>query len=132
MSSNLAGLLLAQLQESTSTNTRNTQVAIRTYLVYVPVNDNTGKPFPAQLIDSIRRDVIDTYGGLTQLPVSQGFWYDESSGKLYGDYILPWIVSVPDTDNNAIYFASLASRIKTLLGQESVYIDSWLGNGKLY
>jgi hypothetical protein len=61
----------------------------RRYDVYLPLTDNTGRPIPDAIFDSVDRRLVDHFGGLTsqqrEFPL-RGIWRAES--QLYLDQVI--------------------------------------------
>ncbi len=47
--------------------------------IFLPLSDNDGRPFGAELFGEVRRELVDRFGGLTAFTQSpaEGLWKDE-------------------------------------------------------
>lgn len=67
---------------------------------YLPLHDNTGEPFPAQMFRTVETELSSRFGGVTghlQSPAS-GLWRD--GGELHADDVVVFEVLSEETDRD--------------------------------
>ncbi len=57
------------------------------YDIYIPLQGNDGIDFPQDVLDRVRDELIDLFGGVSIIPFIDGYWKDDE-GKLYQDQIV--------------------------------------------
>jgi len=95
--------------------------SIETWKVIVPLYDNDNKEFPEELINSVRIEVINEFGGLTAINVV-GQW--QSGKELFTDRNIQVIIDVPIKDHNrtSTFFLNLKDKLREELRQHKIYV----------
>ena len=70
---------------------------IESWKIFIPMQDNRQKPFPEEIINSIKSKIITEFGGLTSINIV-GYW--DSGEQIYVDRGITIIVDVPAEDHN--------------------------------
>ena len=89
--------------------------------IYVPLRDNDGIPFPRTVLDELRRELTDRFGGVTahlRAPAA-GAWKDEEGDVARDDVV---IVEVMVDELDRAWWAGYRSRLEERLRQEEVMI----------
>jgi hypothetical protein len=94
---------------------------IETWKVIVPLHDNDKREFPEELINSVRTEVINEFGGLTAINVV-GQW--QSGKELFTDRNIQVIVDVPIKDHKrtTAFFLNLKDELREELKQHKIYV----------
>ena len=92
---------------------------LREYTVLVPLFDNAGVAFAADLLAALRLELIETFGGCTRQDGLVGAWIDD--GVLYEDINASFTVATGRPDGRALIEA-FARRWGKRLGQIAMYV----------
>jgi hypothetical protein len=87
--------------------------------VYVPLDDNQGRPFSADEWDAALGGLIARFGGATLDRPLEGFWV-APDGRVQRDRVRPMIVSFPP--HRLAEFRESLDALGRRLGQEAVYV----------
>lgn len=95
--------------------------AMKEYDIYVPLHNNDGSPIEAARISSIKRRLVEQFGGLTHFPQeNEGLW--KVGNFTFRDKIVILRVLTNDPLKAQLFFAQLKKEIKQGFGQEDVLI----------
>jgi len=94
---------------------------IESWQIIIPLADNQQQPFPEEIIERIKSQIISEFGGLTSFNVI-GYW--KSGEKLYLDNDIVIIIDVPVKYHGAAstFFMELKDELMKELRQEKIYI----------
>lgn len=94
---------------------------MKEYDIYVPLHNNDGSPIEAARISSIKRRLVEQFGGLTHFPQeNEGLW--KVGNFTFRDKIVILRVLTNDPLKAQLFFAQLKKEIKQGFGQEDVLI----------
>jgi hypothetical protein len=89
--------------------------------IFVPLRDNDGIPFPRTMLDSLRRELTDRFGGVTahvRAPAA-GAWKDDE-GEVATDDVV--IVEVMADDLDRAWWSAFRARLEEHLRQDEIMI----------
>ena len=94
---------------------------IESWQITIPLADNQQQPFPEEIIETIKSQIISKFGGLTSFNVV-GYW--KSGEKLYLDKNIVIIIDVPVKYHGtaSAFFMELKDELMKELRQEKIYI----------
>lgn len=86
----------------------------------LPISDNSGKPFPTDMLKDIQRELQTRFGGLTAYnrAPAQGIW--ETGGAPARDDIV--IVEVMAETLDRLWWQGFRSRVETVLRQKMLIV----------
>jgi hypothetical protein len=87
--------------------------------VYLPLDDNRGRPFSAGEWDAALEGLIARFGGATLDRPLEGYWLDHA-GRIQRDRVRPLIVSFPP--HRLAEFRESLDALGRRLGQEALYV----------
>jgi hypothetical protein len=88
--------------------------------ILLPMQDNTGDPFPAELYTKVRSDLAERFGGLTAYTraPAQGLWRNQ--GETTHDEIVVFEVMVEELDRE--WWADYRAALEELFRQDQIVI----------
>jgi hypothetical protein len=89
------------------------------YTVLIPLFDNTGVAFAAELLAALRLELIEIFGGCTRQDGLIGAWLQD--GVLYEDIVASFTVATARRDGRAV-IEKFAQRWGRQLGQLAMYV----------
>ncbi|MCK5109863.1 MAG: hypothetical protein KAR25_09240, partial [Methanosarcinales archaeon] len=94
---------------------------IESWQITIPLTDNQQQPFPEEIIERIKSQIISEFGGFTSFSVV-GYW--KSGEKLYLDNDIVIIIDVPVKYHGtaSAFFIELKDELMKELRQEKIYI----------
>ena len=98
----------------------------RRFEILLPLQFNDGSEVPSEWLAEAVLDVVDHFGGASyETQKVEGHW--RSSGILYRDNLVKFVVDVPDSDENRDWMKQFKGRWKERLRQ----IDLWMISSKI-
>lgn len=94
---------------------------MRLVQIFLPVYDNAGRPFPKDLVDQVRQELTDVFGGVTLYLRSPavGAW-EKESGDVCRDDIILVEVMVDETD--AAWWADYRQQLEQRFSQDTILV----------
>ena len=88
--------------------------------IFLPLNDNDGNRFGADLFGAVRRELVDRFGGLTAFTRSpaEGLWEDE--GEVTRDEIVIFEVMADELDRG--WWRDYRRKLEKMFAQEVIVI----------
>jgi hypothetical protein len=94
---------------------------MKEYDIYVPLHNNDGSPIDPAKLASIKKRLVDHFGGLTHFPQeNEGLW--KVGSFTFRDRIVILRVLTGDPLKAQMFFAQIKKEIKQGFGQEDVLI----------
>ena len=94
---------------------------MKEYEIYVPLHGNDGRPIDTARLDTLRRRLIDQFGGLTHFPQeNEGFW--KLGHHTFRDRIVILRVLADDPARADQFFAALKNDLRREWQQQDVLI----------
>jgi hypothetical protein len=94
---------------------------MREYEIYVPLQDNEGRPIDSGQLQRLKRRLVEEFGGLTHFPQeNEGMW--KVGTVTFRDRIVILRVLADDTVGAEKFFAALKQDLKTEWHQGDVLI----------
>jgi hypothetical protein len=87
----------------------------------LPLRDNDGNPFPREMLDAVRHDLTERFGGVTahlRAPAA-GAWKDEDGDVARDDVV---IVEVMDDDVDRAWWADYRRALESRFRQDEIVI----------
>jgi hypothetical protein len=88
-------------------------------VVYLPLTDGQGKPFPDTTVEEAVGSLVSTFGGATLGDRRDGYWLDEH-GRLRRETVRPVTISFPR--ERLAGFRQAVRDVGRRLGQECMYV----------
>lgn len=94
---------------------------MRLIQILLPLYDNAGQPFPKRLVDQVRQELTDNFGGVTLYLRSPavGAWENESGAVCRDDVIL---VEVMVQSIDGAWWTSYRQELEKRFSQDSILI----------
>jgi len=94
---------------------------MRLIQIFLPLYNNTGRPFPKCLVDQVRRELTDAFGGVTLYLRSPavGAWESESGAVCRDDVIL---VEVMVDAVDAAWWSTYRQELERRFSQDKIVI----------
>ena len=89
--------------------------------ILLPLRDNDGKPFPREMLDAVRHDLTERFGGVTahlRAPAA-GAWKDDDGDVARDDVV---IVEVMDDDVDRAWWADYRRALESRFRQDEIVI----------
>ena len=104
-----------------SATEKGVEKRIESWQINIPLSDNQQKPFPKEIIETIKSKILSKFGGLTSFNVV-GNW--KSGEKLYIDNNIVIIIDIPVKYHGSAstFFIELKEELMKELRQEKIYI----------
>lgn len=94
---------------------------MREYELYVPLQDNEGRPIDPEKLNQLKRRLVEEFGGLTHFPQeNEGLW--RVGAFTFRDRIVILRVLANDLPKAERFFAALKEHVKSNWQQEDVLI----------
>lgn len=89
--------------------------------LFLPLRDNTGRPFPKALFDAVRAELADVHGGVTAFTraPATGLWEDEA-GEVQRDEVVLFEVMVEQLDHG--WWRAYRTRLEGRFRQDEVLV----------
>lgn len=91
------------------------------YSVYLPLNDNDGRPMEAERLHEALAELVRFAGGLTRCGPGNGFWIS-GSGEVAQDAVSPVQVVVPEDGLSHLWFTAWLRRMARILDQQEIFL----------
>jgi hypothetical protein len=94
--------------------------ALHVVEIFLPLNDNQGARFGAELFGKVRGELVERFGGLTAFTRSpaEGLWQDE--GEVTRDEIVIFEVMAEEIDRG--WWADYRRQLEELFAQDAVVV----------
>ena len=101
------------------------------FLLFLPLNDNEGNPFPEIEFANVVIDIRRRFGGLTWMrPTHEvallGEWVESVTGTIYRDELIAYFVVADATSKAEDFFAEYKSTLMTRFRQKDIFMLSFL------
>ena len=94
---------------------------VREYELYVPLHDNEGRPIDEEKLSTLKRRLVDEFGGLTHFPqTNEGLW--KVGTHTFRDQIVILRVLAGDSSKADAFFLRLKEDFKRDWEQSDVLI----------
>ena len=94
---------------------------MKEYDLFVPLSDNSGKPIDPRRLTSLKRRLVEEFGGLTNFPQeNEGFW--KIGGVVFRDKIIIYRVLSDDPQKAEKTFYEIKAEMRSEWGQADVLI----------
>lgn len=90
--------------------------------LFIPLNDNSGNPYPPGHFSVLRKELLEKFGGVTifrRQPV-EGFWEQDDGNKVLKDDLIVYEVIADGIDD--MYWKGLKARLEKILRQKELLI----------
>jgi hypothetical protein len=90
----------------------------------LPVADNDGRPFPDEVLEEVKRKLVDRFGGVTAYAraPAEGVWARGSQERQRDDLIIVEVMA-PEVDED--WWATFKEKLEVQLGQDEIVIRSF-------
>jgi hypothetical protein len=104
-------------------------MALREFTILVPLANNEGEPFGADVFAALESELLDLAGGFTRQEGLIGFWRSDA-GRVYEDRMRGYTVALGTRNARATVIA-LARRWCVAFAQEAMYVRLPGGNAEI-
>ena len=99
------------------------------FLLFLPLNDNEGNPFPEIEFANVVIDIRRRFGGLTWMrPTHEvallGEWVESVTGTIYRDELIAYFVVADATSKAEDFFAEYKSTLMARFRQKDIFMLS--------
>lgn len=90
--------------------------------IFLPLNDNNGKLFPAYIYERISKELTENFGGVTAFSraPAKGRWKDDSNDTASKDDIIIFEVMADVIDN--VWWKNYQANLKEIFKQDEILI----------
>lgn len=95
----------------------------RRFEILLPLRFNDGRSVPDTLLADVVLELERQFGAVSsETQVIRGLW--QSEGIAFRDELVRVFVDVPDRPENREFFVAFKERLKTMFGQEDIWVTT--------